>query len=440
MHQRSKIYRLLLALFLVVIITSCDRGPVPDISWLPEMVDVSVEPGVDAAVLSAKVKGEVQYGCEYGFYYGTTETELQKIQSPCQDGVVSTTLKALLPDTKYLFKAYVTNGRVETCSHTLVFKTLQENNLPAEPDLPSEPAEPDAPSEPAEPDAPSGQEPDPVPEPDQPITPDNPDISEEYIVFADAQVKSACVEALDDNSDGEVSFREAAALTDLNAIALKGKSISSFDEFQYFTSVSTVPYEYFKNSYLESIKLPPSLETIGESSFAYCLCLTEIEIPASVKEIEKFAFCYCSNLKRVTLPESLNNIQQQAFRSCYALWQINIPQSLTELSDWLFYQCRSLSSITLPENLLYIRSGVFEDCDALTEVTVPSEVKVIGDNAFSDCESLERVFVRPLVPPVLGLTPFNDNHPSRLLYVPSESMDAYNEHWTSYKASLRTSK
>ena len=378
------------------------------------MVDVSVEPGVDAAVLSAKVKGEVQYGCEYGFYYGTTETELQKIQSPCQDGVVSTTLTPLLPDTKYFCKAYVTNGRYETCSNTMIFRTLPEPDAPSEPTVPEGPLEPE-------------------PEPDEPIIPDDPDISEEFIVFADAQVKSACVEALDDNSDGEVSFREAAALTDLNAIALKGKSISSFDEFQYFTSVRSVPYEYFKNSYLGSIKLPPSLETIGESSFAYCLCLTEMEIPASVKKIEKFAFCYCSNLRRVTLPDTLGDIAEQSFRSCYALREINIPQSMTELSDWLFYQCRSLASVNMPENLSYIGKGTFEDCDALTEITVPSGVRVIGDNAFSDCGSLERVNMRPLNPPVLGLTPFNDNHPDRIIYVPSYALEVYKEEWGQYE-------
>ena len=141
-HKLPMTYRLLLVI-LFAVFTSCDRGPVPDSSWLPEMVDVSVEPGVYGAVLSAKVKGEFQYGCEYGFYYGTTETDLQKIQSPCQDGVVSTTLTDLLPDTKYFFKAYVTNGRLETCSNTMIFKTLPENNLPDQPAEPDDPADPE---------------------------------------------------------------------------------------------------------------------------------------------------------------------------------------------------------------------------------------------------------------------------------------------------------
>ena len=138
-------YRFLLAVLLAVF-ASCDRAPMPDASWLPDIVDVSVEPGVYSTVLSAKVNGEIQHGCECGFYYGTTETDLQKIQSPCQDGVVNTSLTDLLPDTKYFFKAYVTNGRLETCSNTMIFKTLPENNLP---DQPAEP-EPDG-SEPQSP-------------------------------------------------------------------------------------------------------------------------------------------------------------------------------------------------------------------------------------------------------------------------------------------------
>ena len=110
------------------------------------------------------------------------------------------------------------------------------------------------------------------------------------IVFADEVVKKSCVEAFDTDGDGEVSYDEAAAVSDLSNVTLRFKDdFLSFDEFQYFTSVSTVPYEYFKNSYLESIKLPSSLEVIGESSFAYCICLTEMEIPASVKKIEIFS-------------------------------------------------------------------------------------------------------------------------------------------------------
>lgn len=395
---------------------------------LPEITEVTVAVELSGMTFSAGVSGDASLVTECGFLFGEVDGEMTDV--PCQ--LEGKSFVGYVTDFEYetscQVRAYVGNGRNVRYSGVYAFRTPVKPQVP-EPGGPDGPVEPDNPG-PGVPETPDGPV---VPEPEDPVEPDR---QEEIIVFADEQVRSACVEALDDNSDGEVSLREAAAVTDLSAIALKGKTISSFDEFRYFTSVRSVPYEYFKNSYLESIKLPSSLEVIGESSFAYCICLTEMEIPASVKKIEKFAFCYCSNLRRVTLPDTLGDIAEQAFRSCYALREINIPQSVTELSDWLFYQCRSLSSVSLPENLRYIRSGVFEDCDALIEVTVPSDVKVIGDNAFSDCESLERVFIKPLDPPVLGLTPFNDNHPDRIIYVPSSALEVYKERWTQYEASI----
>ena len=384
-----------IAISCLLLALSCQKGPVPSADWMPVFVSTEAQVHGNSAVLTAALESGLSEVFEYGFYYGTPGAAQKNVTARFQDNHMVAEVSSLEYDCSYVFKAYICNGRNEVCSPENVFVTGPE------PHIPSQPVEPDG--------------------------------SEEIIVFADELVRSACVEALDDNSDGEVSLREAASVTDLSAIALKGKPISSFDEFRYFTSVRTVPYEYFKNSYLESIKLPSSLEIIGESSFAYCICLTEMEIPASVKKIEKFAFCYCSNLRQVTLPDTLGDIAEQAFRSCYALREINIPQSMTELSDWLFYQCRSLASVNMPENLSYIGKGTFEDCDALTEITVPSGVRVIGDNAFSDCGSLARVNMRPLDPPVLGLTPFNDNHPDRIIYVPSSALEIYKEEWGQYE-------
>ena len=279
---------------------SCQRGPVPSAEWMPVFVSAEAQVYDNSAVLTAVLEPVLSEDFECGFYYWAAGAAQKNVNARFQDNHIVAEVSSLEYDCSYVFKAYICNGRNEVRSPENVFVTGPR------PQTPSQPVEPDG--------------------------------SEEIIVFADELVRSACVEALDDNSDGEVSLREAAAVTDLSAIALKGKPISSFDEFRYFTSVRTVPFEYFKNSYLESIKLPSSLEIIGESSFAYCICLTEMEIPASVKKIEKFAFCYCSNLRRVTLPDTLGDIAEQSFRSCYALREINIPQSMTELSDWLFYQ------------------------------------------------------------------------------------------------------
>ena len=101
------------------------------------------------------------------------------------------------------------------------------------------------------------------------------------IAFADATVKSICVQNWDTDGDGELSKEEAAAVTDIGT-KFRLQEITSFDEFQYFTGVTELKeMAFYGCDKLESIKLPSSLETIGSAAFSGCSKLKEIVIPES---------------------------------------------------------------------------------------------------------------------------------------------------------------
>ena len=53
------------------------------------------------------------------------------------------------------------------------------------------------------------------------------DCPNENIQFADNIMKNMCVTAFDDNNDGEISFREAAAVTNLNLMSITDKTVKS---------------------------------------------------------------------------------------------------------------------------------------------------------------------------------------------------------------------
>lgn len=96
--------------------------------------------------------------------------------------------------------------------------------------------------------------------------------SSPIIDFADANVKALCVANWDTNSDGELSKAEAAAVTSLQRRFQQNDQISSFDELQYFTGLSSLAEEEFALCYnLKSIVLPASLTSIGERSFSGCI-------------------------------------------------------------------------------------------------------------------------------------------------------------------------
>ena len=92
------------------------------------------------------------------------------------------------------------------------------------------------------------------------------------ISFADPNVKALCVANWDTDGDGELSKAEAAAVTDLGWV-FKGKSnIKTFDEFQYFTGLTSIESSAFKDcSGLTSITLPNCVTTIESCAFENCI-------------------------------------------------------------------------------------------------------------------------------------------------------------------------
>lgn len=112
------------------------------------------------------------------------------------------------------------------------------------------------------------------------------------IVFADPAVKALLVAAFDTNTDNEISFGEAAAVTSSDMEGFfKNKSIHTFDEFRFFTGMDTVPFECFSGcSNLESLTFPSHATTIVSNAFDGCSSLQTVDIPANINVIQEHAF------------------------------------------------------------------------------------------------------------------------------------------------------
>lgn len=237
-------------------------------------------------------------------------------------------------------------------------------------------------------------------------------ISKEPIVFADANVKKACVAAFDTDGDGEVSYKEAAAARSLSGVFDRYRTITSFDEFQYFTAITSIPSELFKDcTILKSITFPESLCTIGSYAFSGCTNLKKIHVTKNVYSIGGMAFYNCTSLSSLTFDDEISSLDFNAvayyysssakyagpFYKCTALTEVRIPAAVTSLGSGLFEGCSSLKKVTFQNGskLKLITAsdwnsttGPFSGCSALEQVLLPDTVTRIGYRAFYGCSSL----------------------------------------------------
>ena len=160
-------------------------------------------------------------------------------------------------------------------------------------------------------------------------------------------------------------------------------------------------------SSLKSITIPDSVMSIGQSAFENCTKLKEVHITdmAAWCNIKFDLFnsnplCYAHNLylngKLVTnlvIPAGITNINHYAFSECNSLKSIIIPDGVVSIGDLRFYNCRSLESVTIPDSVVSIGYLDFSNCSLLKSITIPDSVVSIGDFDFSGCRSLESITI-----------------------------------------------
>ena len=246
------------------------------------------------------------------------------------------------------------------------------------------------------------------------------------ISFADANVKAICVANWDTNENGELNEDEAAAVTDLGEVFKNNTTITSFDELQYFTGLTTIGNNAFDGcSGLTSVILPNNVTCIANNAFSYCSSLTSISVPNSLTSIGNSSFWGCSALTSFTIPENVTSIGYSAFDNCSGLTSVTIPNSVTSIGRNAFSGCSSLTSISvatantkydnrnncnaiietesnvliagckntvIPENVTSIGESAFTG-SGLTSITIPENVTSIARDAFSNCSGLTSITI-----------------------------------------------
>ena len=277
------------------------------------------------------------------------------------------------------------------------------------------------------------------------------------IVFSDSRIKEKLVACFDTNGDGELSYLEALSVTSLAGVFGDETSYSSFDEFQYFTNVTSIPNGMFEGWELTSIILPDKLSAIPAYAFRNCNALSSITLPVSIRGIGMNAFENCARLSSISIPENVTEVGRSAFYRCVDLTQVTMPLKIKTIDVSCFRECLSLESIVIPEGVVKIDQYAFRDCKSLKEISFPNSLQTIVYGAFLSCYSQasggkkivihkniksieeiafrdfrpESITIEAIIVPTGGANMFSYSYP---IYVPAESLDAYKTapYWSEY--------
>lgn len=132
---------------------------------------------------------------------------------------------------------------------------------------------------------------------------------------------------------------------------------------------------------------------------------------------------------------NLNKIGNEAFEGCTNLTYADIPSTVIHFGDNVFARCSSLDGCYLDKSqITTLGLSTFIDCTSLTTVTLPSTLTYIENGAFHNCGALIGLYCYATTPPEVYSGAF-DNKSNIRLYVPSESVSAYQNstYWQGFK-------
>lgn len=139
--------------------------------------------------------------------------------------------------------------------------------------------------------------------------------------------------------------------TSNNTSIFYNSPITHFEEFEYFTGLTSVPTRCFN----------------------YCNKLGSIKLPSTITEIKSYAF------------GGINSSNPPIFTS------IEFPDGLTKIEDNAFSVLKNLESVYIPDTVTWVGSYAFARCTNLTTVRWSSNTKKINNRTFENDSKLSRV-------------------------------------------------
>lgn len=187
--------------------------------------------------------------------------------------------------------------------------------------------------------------------------------------------------ALPDNKTAGFSSQWALALGD------KTKEVENVEIGEGITRIGAFNFNNKLGDYpnLKTVKLSPTVATIGDSAFEKDSNLKTINLN-QIEQIEQKAMAE-TGIEQVALEQEQISIGELAFQKCTSLKSVSV-KGITNWSDASFSKCSSLESFQCENPVDVLPRQTFMNCTALSTCSITG-VKEIGSSAFVRCASLK---------------------------------------------------
>ena len=158
-------------------------------------------------------------------------------------------------------------------------------------------------------------------------------------------------------------------------------------------------------------------------TFADGVGVGQIVLKDGITSIPGYGFYNLDYLQSIKLPSAITTIGNCAFGSASGLLSIDL-NNITVIGAQAFSSCFALSEVTMPNNNYTIGNQSFCNC-AITEIDL-SNASSIDDYAFQGCNKLTTVIINNSTPPEFGFqNPFTYCTALESIYVPYSKVDDY---------------
>ena len=178
------------------------------------------------------------------------------------------------------------------------------------------------------------------------------------------------------SSIGGRAFENCVTITNIKIPA--GVFSIEAGAFKGCSSLETVVFDYGS-----------MLQDINESLYYGCKNLKTIQLPERLVRIDRDAFAECSNLIMIKIPNSVESIGERAFSYCTSLKQVLFTKDsqLQSISNRAFSFCTSLLGIELPAGVFNVDENIFINCFNAT-IYCNADEKPMGWNELWNCDNL----------------------------------------------------